>query len=152
MYFLVISLTDLSIDLRRCISEEYNNESRLCDGEIYRKIRTYHFDKRSDLETRWWTRLSQHRTNNLKQLLQHEKLAAAFDSFLELPALLNDLRISTMHKVFALRCDQVGLSSFCEVDLHVLRRFCITSATSKNSGLSCALTTKIQWDGLTTVP
>ena len=88
--------------------EEYANECPLSDGEIYRKIRMYCSQNQSSLELRWWTRLSSHRATNLKQLLQHPDLAAAFDSFLEIPALLEEeMRISTLHKMFAIRCNEV---------------------------------------------
>ena len=100
---------DISSELKTTLTEEYANEGQPSDGEVYRKIREYHFQNQFSLETRWWTRLSTHRTTNLKQLLHHKDIAAAFDSLLEIPALLEGMRISTLHKMFATRCDEVSV-------------------------------------------
>lgn len=99
---------DISSELKTDLTEEYANERQPSDGEAYRKIREYHILKQSSLETRWWTRLSSHRAKNLKQLFRHEDITAAFDSLLEIPALLEGMRISTLHKMFATRCDEVN--------------------------------------------
>ncbi|KAL9132054.1 MAG: hypothetical protein Q9217_000182 [Psora testacea] len=104
-------LADISSELKTALTEEYANESEPSDGEIYRKIREYHLQNQSSLETRWWTRLSPHRAKNLKQLFQHQDFTAAFDSLLEIPGLLDGMRISTLHKMFATRCDEVTAPS-----------------------------------------
>lgn len=91
--------------------EEYANEGKHSDGEVYRKIRSYQSQKQSSLEMRWWTCLSPHRARNLKQLLRHREFTLAFDAFLEIPALLTGMRISTLHKIFAIRCDEVYVLS-----------------------------------------
>lgn len=103
--------SDISHELRTVLTEEYANEGKPSDGQIYRKIRNYQFQKQSSLEMRWWTRLSSHGARNLKQLLQHRELTLAFDAFLEIPALLIGMRISTLHKMFAIRCDEVYVLS-----------------------------------------
>ncbi|KFY78644.1 hypothetical protein V499_02247 [Pseudogymnoascus sp. VKM F-103] len=36
-------LLDLNIDLKTCLVEEYSNEEKPSDGEIYYKMRRYHF-------------------------------------------------------------------------------------------------------------
>ncbi len=100
--------SDISSELKTALTEEYANEGQPSDGETYRKIHEYHFQKRSSLETRWWTRLSSHQATNLKQLLQHKDFTTAFDYLLEVPALLEGMRISTLHKMFATRCDVVN--------------------------------------------
>ncbi len=92
---------DISAELKLALTEEYANECQPSDGEIYRKIREYHFQNQFSWETRWWTRLSSHGARNLKQLFRHEELTAAFDSFLEIPALLEGMRISILHKIIA---------------------------------------------------
>ena len=43
----------------------------------------------------------------MKQLFRYKEFTAAFDSFLEIPALLNNIRISILHKIIAIRCDEV---------------------------------------------
>ena len=91
--------------------EEYANEAKPSDGEVYRKIRNYRSQKQSSLEMRWWTLLSPHRASNLKQLFRHREFTLAFDAFLEIPALLTGMRISTLHKMFAIRCDEVNVPS-----------------------------------------
>ena len=88
--------------------EENANEGKPSDGEVYRKIRYYRSQRQSSLEIRWWTLLSPHRARNLKQLLRHREFTFAFDVFLEIPALLTRMRISTLHKIFAIRCDEVS--------------------------------------------
>ena len=88
--------------------EEYANKEEASDGEVYRKIRNCQSQKQSSLEIRWWTLLSPHRARNLKQLLRHREFTLAFDAFLEIPALLTGMRISTLHKMFAIRCDEVN--------------------------------------------
>jgi len=93
--------------LKTTLAEEYANEGQSFDGEIYRKIREYHGKNERSNEARWWARLSSHKSRNLKQLLQHKEFTAAFDSFLEIPALLGGMRTSTLHKMFAIRCDEV---------------------------------------------
>ena len=89
------------------MTEEYANEESPSDGEMYRKIRQYQREKQTNLEVRWWTRMSPHKASNLRQLLKYNEYTLAFDSFLELPALLIGMRISTLHKMFAIRCDEV---------------------------------------------
>ena len=102
---------DISNELKTTLTEEYASEGQLFDGEVYRKIREYHFKNERSNETRWWARLSSHKFRNLKQLLQHKDFTAAFDSLLEIPALLEGMRISTLHKMFAIRCDEVNTLS-----------------------------------------
>jgi len=102
---------DISSELKTALIEEYANEEQLSDSEAYRKIREYDFLKQFSLETRWWTRLSSHRATNLKQLLRHKNIIAAFNSLLKIPALLERMRISTLHKMFATRCDEINALS-----------------------------------------
>ena len=109
---------DISTDLRTAFAEEYGNEEKPSDGELYRKIRHYHLKKQTSSEMRWWTRMSPHKASNLRQLFRHDKYTAAFDSFLEMPAVLAGLRISTLHKMFAIRCDEVRSLSLYTAAAH----------------------------------
>ncbi|KAL2036374.1 hypothetical protein N7G274_010907 [Stereocaulon virgatum] len=86
--------------------EENANKGKPFDGEVYREIRKYQSQKQPSLEMQWWTLLSHHRARNLKQLLRHREFTLAFDAFLEIPALLTGMRISTLHKIIAIRCDE----------------------------------------------
>jgi len=100
---------DISSELKTTLIEEYANEGQPSNGEVYRKIRKYHFQNQFSLETRWWTRLSTHRVTNLKQLLYYKNIVDVFDSLLEISALLEGIRISTLHKMFATRCDEISV-------------------------------------------
>lgn len=102
---------DVNRELKTCLIEEYSNEEKPTDGEIYRKIRQYHFQRNLSFERRWWTRLTPHRTKNLKQLFRHDELTAAFDALLDIPGLWDGMRISTLHKMMAIKCDEVSRPS-----------------------------------------
>ena len=91
--------------------KEYANEGKPSDGEIYRKIRNYRSQKQSSLEMRWWTLLSVHRVKNLKQLFRHRGFILVFDAFLKIPALLTEMRINILYKIFALKCDEINVPS-----------------------------------------
>ena len=143
---LTFSFPDMSSDLRTALTEEYANEERPSDGEVYRKIRQYRREKQTRLEMRWWTRISPHKASNLRQLLKHNDYTLAFDSFLELPALLTGLRMSTLHKMFAIRCDEVMPFSTDTVYAHkFFRRSFIISIISRTSGLKCSSMIRQQW-------
>jgi Protein of unknown function (DUF3723) len=62
---------DLSPEVRQYLIEEYSNEKVPSDGEIYRKIRQYHFQRNLSFEARWWARLKGCRARNLTTLLKH---------------------------------------------------------------------------------
>lgn len=99
---------DVSRDLRTSLVEEYANEERPTDGEIYRKIRRYHFERSVTLERRWWTWLTPHGAKPLKQLLRNDLLTAAFDALLKIPGVWVGMRISTLLKMLAIRCDEAN--------------------------------------------
>lgn len=102
---------DVNSQLKTCLIEEYSNEEKPADGEIYRKIRQYHFQRNLSFERRWWTRLTPHGSKNLKQLFRHDELTAAFDALLDIPGLWGGMRISTLHKMMAIRCEEVNRRS-----------------------------------------
>ena len=106
----MLTNTDVSHDLKLSLIEEYSNQQKPSDGEIYCKIRLYHYQRVISLEKRWWARLTPHRRKNLKRLFQHDELTAAFDALLDVPGLWGGMRISTLHKVMTMRCDEVGRS------------------------------------------
>lgn len=91
-----------------CLIEEYSNKAKSANGEIYCKIHQYHFEKNISFEKRWWTRLTSHDVKNLKQLLRHGKFTTAFDTLLEIPGLWAGMKISTIHKIMAIKCDEVS--------------------------------------------
>ncbi|CAD6446248.1 f68f9563-ded7-4069-bc2f-2a3b06713e93 [Sclerotinia trifoliorum] len=76
-------LTDTNPEARRTLIEEYSNEKKPSDGEIYRKVRQY---EREDGE-----------------------LTAAFDKLLDIPGLWSGMRISTLHKLLDMKCYEEAL-------------------------------------------
>lgn len=94
--------------MKRCLVEEYANESIPTDGMIYYKIRQYHFQRNFSFESRWWARLRGCRGRNLKALFKHPELTAAFDALLDIPALWDGMLLTTLHKVLGLKSDDVG--------------------------------------------
>lgn len=97
----------MDLTLRTYLAEEYANEEKPSDGEIYRKIRQYHFQQNLRFEWRWWSRLGQHGTRCLKQLLRHEEVAAALDALCGIPGLWGGMNLHTWHTILAINCDDV---------------------------------------------
>jgi hypothetical protein len=108
-------LLDLDCDLKTSLIEEYSIEKEPDDGKIYRKIREYqgyHGEGNPYLEKRWWAILgaiSTHKRSNLKQLFRNPDYKAAFDIQLDIPGLGAGMRLSTLHKMLAMRCDDVRI-------------------------------------------
>ncbi len=59
-------------------------------------------------ENRWWARLTPHGEKNLKGLLYRRELTAAFDVLLDIPGLWMGMKVSTLHKMMAMKCDEVS--------------------------------------------
>jgi hypothetical protein len=60
-------------------------------------------------EKRWWARLSKSKRKDLKQLLKHEGFTMAFDALLAIPGIWVGLRIGMLHKLIAMKCDEVSV-------------------------------------------
>jgi hypothetical protein len=99
---------DLSPEVRQYLIEEYSNEKVPSDGEIYRKIRQYHFQRNLSFEARWWARLKGCRARNLTTLLKHPEPTHAFDDLLDVPGLWPGMQLTTVHKILALKSDDVS--------------------------------------------
>jgi hypothetical protein len=69
------------------IIEEYLNEQKPSDGEVFYKIRYYHLKNNTKLKNRWWALLDRLKPNDLKQLLKNSHFARAFDALVEMPGL-----------------------------------------------------------------
>ncbi len=90
--------------------------------------------------------MSSYKASNLRQRLKHNDYTLAFDSFLELPALLTGMRFSTLHKMFATRCDEVlPLSTNTLNADKIVRRSFIIAIISRTSGLNCYSMIRQQW-------
>lgn len=126
---------DLNTNLRSWLVEEYSNEQKPTDGEIYCKLRQYDAERNLVSKSRWKSRLRGIRPKSLNTLYKHEDLTDAFDALLDIPGLWRDMKLSTIHKLFPLRCNEVGDSDMTS-DLLMLwnRRSYTTSGTSRESG------------------
>lgn len=135
------SATYTDPELRAILVEEYSSEEKPSDGEIYRKVRHYERTGNVAFKKRWKARLSDHGRRSLRQLLDHGdgELAAGFDGLLGIPGLWDDkkrgMRLSTVHKMIGMRCDEVGLPASTSSFAHAFdRRFYIISNTLGTSG------------------
>ncbi|ETN44455.1 uncharacterized protein HMPREF1541_10636 [Cyphellophora europaea CBS 101466] len=101
-------LKDSNPGFRTTLIEEYSNEEKPSDGEIYRKIRQYEREGNICFKKRWKALLSKHGRRSLQQLSNHREgeLAAAFDNLLDIPGLWAGMRISTLHKIMQMKCDE----------------------------------------------
>ncbi|KAK6592219.1 hypothetical protein H4I96_12079 [Botrytis cinerea] len=93
-------------EVRRSLIEEYSNEDKPSDGEIYRKVRQYEREGNILFKKRWMARLTDHGRRSLRQLFDYEdgELTAAFDKLLDVPGLWSGMRISTLHKLLDMKC------------------------------------------------
>lgn len=81
------------------------------DGQIFCKIRQYHFQQNLHFEWRWWGRLELHGKRCLKQLLGHEEVAAALYAVCGITGMRDGVRLHTWHTILALHCDDVSRRS-----------------------------------------
>ncbi|KAH8587301.1 hypothetical protein B0O99DRAFT_526972 [Bisporella sp. PMI_857] len=110
-------LSGISYELKTMLHEEYANEKKRCDGEIYRKIREYQRLPTQlncliapatcvSFEMLWWAHLHESREKKLRRLFRnYPLLAAGFDALSTIPALFDaGMKITTLHKVMANPC------------------------------------------------
>lgn len=95
------------------LTEDYDYQKRPDDGEIYIKIREYqgfHGTINAFFERMWLGRLavSENRRKNFDQLSRHQKLVGAFDALLDIPALFGGFRLSVVHQLISMKCDEVS--------------------------------------------
>lgn len=102
---------DIGEELRTSLVEEYANEKKPTDGEIYRKIRQYEGDYDEAFRERWLVRLSRSNQDKLNQLdnRRNRRLRRAFDKLLVIPGLWpGGMRISVLHRLIASSCVEVS--------------------------------------------
>ncbi|RHZ60740.1 DUF3723 domain-containing protein [Aspergillus thermomutatus] len=100
-------LDDIGEGLRTSLVEEYANQKKPTDGEIYRKIRQYEGDGNEAFRQRWFVRLSRSNQERLDQLdnRKNRRLRLAFDRLLPIPGLWpHGMRISMLHRLIATGC------------------------------------------------
>ena len=91
--------------------EEYANEKKPTDGEIYRKIRQYESEENEAFRERWFVRLSPSNQVRLDQLdnKKNRRLRHALDRLLTVPGLWpGGMRISILHRLIASGCVEVS--------------------------------------------
>lgn len=111
---LLILNIDIGDDLRTSLVEEYANQKKPTDGEIYRKIRQYEGDYDEAFRERWLVRLSRSNQDKLNQLdnRKNRRLRRAFDRLLNIPGLWpGGMRISVLHRLIASSCVEVSCQS-----------------------------------------
>ena len=103
-------LTALSREVQTQMEEMFLNENAYSDGQILRKIRYYRQQGNTDEENKWWTRLTDSKTDNVKQLLKNEDLASIVYDLLEIPGLWDTVQVGPLNRILPLQCDEVILT------------------------------------------
>ncbi|KAI5465187.1 hypothetical protein BGZ63DRAFT_351107, partial [Mariannaea sp. PMI_226] len=130
-------LNDISDDLKTLFTEEYTYQKDPEDGEFYCKIRRYqgyHGNENPFFEGIWLGRLSalsKNRRDLLDQLFRHKKYTDAFDALLPIPALFCGFRLTVVHQVISMRCEEPNIhylkhifriwSSICNDDPQIMQ-------------------------------
>ncbi|CAG9951220.1 unnamed protein product, partial [Clonostachys rosea f. rosea IK726] len=129
MCFVMLSILDMSKDLKTLFVEEYEYQKVPTDGEFYCKIREhqgFYGQKRPFFERLWLGRLSatwHNRKKNLDSLSKHKKLRSAFDALLVIPASFCGFRLTVIHEVIAMKCDEPNIN-YLEYILFVWEEIC----------------------------
>lgn len=97
----------MGTELKTTLVEEYSNEKPPSDGEIYRKIRQYASDGNLYGELRWKARLCSNSRRRFEALMKNSRLRHAFDRVLAIPGHRSAMRISMLHRIMAVKCDEV---------------------------------------------
>lgn len=115
-------LSGISYELKTLLIEDYANEAKPSDGEIYRKILEYRSLRGNlhskvspttcvSLEMRWWTLLPKSREKKLRGLFRNSMLSARFEALAKIPGLFDDgMMVTTLHEVLATKFYEVSLS------------------------------------------
>ncbi|KAJ5976578.1 hypothetical protein N7481_010285 [Penicillium waksmanii] len=103
---------DIDRELRAALVDEYSNQKKPTDGEVYRKIRQYEGEGNEAFRERWFVRLSPSNQERLDQLdnKKNRRLRHAFDRLLAIPGLWpGGMRISLLHRLIASGCiEEIG--------------------------------------------
>lgn len=106
-------LSDLSEDLQRFFVEEFEYQKAPNDGKFYRKIRNYQGlsgEKNVYFQRLWLGQLSavtNNRRDLFEQLKRHDTYLHAFDRLLDIPALFCGFRLTVIHQMICMRCEEV---------------------------------------------
>ncbi|KAH7033932.1 hypothetical protein B0J12DRAFT_766202, partial [Macrophomina phaseolina] len=105
-WFVRLYSNDLPTDICIEIIEESLHEQQYSDGDIFRKIRTYHKQGDEKSERKWWARLSNTKQKDLKQLFKSPELTDAFDNLVGMPGMWQSFQLGTLHRLLTLHCDE----------------------------------------------
>lgn len=78
------------------------------DGEVFRRILLCRRRQEELSERQWWACIDKSKPKDLRQLLKNRLLTAAFESLVDIPGLWAKLQLGTLHRLLALRCDEVS--------------------------------------------
>lgn len=139
-------LSGISYEFETLLIEEFANEERHCDGQIYRKIREYEeLPKNSNvspticvsLQMRWWARFNESREKKLRSLFR-TTLKAGFDALTKIPGLFDaGMIVTTLNTVMATNCYPVSMSRQVAAQLtqaNICRRYYITLSVLEKLG------------------
>ena len=114
---------------------EVLNRSRPSVGTIYRKIRYYRGLGERSKEKRWRKLLSKHEAKNLRRLMRRSEWLKAFDDLLDIRGLWHGMRLSTLHTVMDIKCDEVSLRVWLQQTPTSESKSFGTCVTSKRYGI-----------------
>ncbi|OJD11086.1 hypothetical protein AJ78_08071 [Emergomyces pasteurianus Ep9510] len=118
-------LDDVGEELRISLLEEYANQKKPTDGEIYRKIRQYEEEQNEPFRQRWLAPLLRCNRERLEQLdnRRNRRLRQGFDALLAIPGLWgHGMRISMIHRLVAIDCVEEFWSSLVDHDPVAMKR------------------------------
>lgn len=142
-------LSGISYELKKLLVEEYANEEKPCDGEIYRKIWEYKLlpgevDSKVSpttclsLEMRWWARFHKSREKKLRSFFRNPTLPAGFTALVRIPGLFDaGMMVTTLHTIMAMKCPEVSMSPKVAARftyVPVYSQYCATLSTSGRPG------------------
>ncbi|KAF2194726.1 hypothetical protein K469DRAFT_650660 [Zopfia rhizophila CBS 207.26] len=133
---------------RRSI-ESFAHEQPYTDGTIFRKIRLYHLSGDKESEDRWWTRLTDTKKKDLRQLLNNnnnnnekgrkkKSMVESFDALLDFPGLWTPIQLGTLHRLHGLKCTEELISYLTHIKTKWSRivpvhlRKCVDTVTVQN--------------------
>lgn len=101
----------------RSLQERYSNNRRPPDGLVYERIRRYEGYLEDQVNrfaaNNWWvvleTMCGSKKAKYLRAFFKHPTLPQKLDQLLPIEGLWEGMRIGLLHKVLAMRCDQVSL-------------------------------------------
>lgn len=109
-----MTVTDFEQDLKVDLYESFKNEQHYSDGVIFRNIRKYAKQNNTEVERKWWARLTSSKARDLGQLLKVDMLRVGFDRLVDFSGLWPPIQLGTLHRLHCLRCPEVWT---CHLDI-----------------------------------